>query len=303
MDSRLISLAGALLLVASPVIAVDQTPGLTVESDRQRQQLQHDVDAFVSTALVLGHSDDQTIERWTYKPICPTVAGLTKLQGEFLLSRISEIARQAGAPLASQTCKQTNLFVVVTSDADGLMKRLEDRRAVFNYEATKTRLDEFEKPRPVRTWYNAGTVSIDGTMIVEMLDTSSTRARPWKNGPVENVMPSQYGSRLNASTVTHDILSAIVIVDRRTTLGLTMGQLADYVAVVGLAQIDLNKDFGSAPTVLNVFRAPPEARPAGVTPWDLALLHALYTVNRSGRMALSDVQSMVLASVSMSAPR
>ena len=87
-----------------------------------------------------------------------------------------------------------------------------------------------------------------------------------------------------------------MVVDRKTALGLTMGQLADYVAVVGLAQIDLDKDFGSAPTILNAFRASPEAKPAGVTAWDLALLHALYTVNRSGRMALADVQGMVLAS-------
>jgi hypothetical protein len=44
-------------------------------------------------------------------------------------------------------------------------------------------------------------------------------------------MPSQYGSRLNVSTVTRDILSAIIVVDAAKVRDLNFGQLADYIGV------------------------------------------------------------------------
>ena len=303
MDSRAATFVGCFFLgIAASAFAADLVPGVTVEAERQRTQLRHDVDAFVASSIVLAHTDDQTIERWTYKPICPMVAGLTQQQGEFVLGRISKIAAQAGAPLASTKCRSPNLFVIVTSDPASLIKKLESTRSAFNREMSARQKTDFERDRPVRTWYNAGTVSLDGTLVIEMLDTSSSRARNGsdRNGqtPVFNNMPSQYGSRLNASTVTHDILSVIEIVDRRSTVGLNMNQLADYVAVAGLAQVDLDKDLGSAPTILNVFRAPADAKASGATSWDIALLTALYKADRSKTMALSEIQGMVLASVS-----
>jgi hypothetical protein len=284
----------ALVLAFGAAYAAERTPDVIVEAERQRT-LRHEIHDFVSSAVVLPHTDDQTIARWSYKPICPTVAGLTREQGEYVLSRLSEIARGA--------CKNPNLYIIVSADPDDLVKRLEKRSGVFNFEGNRPQLAEFERPRPVRIWYNLGTVSLDGQTVIEMLDTSSARARSsagmGSSEPIYNNMPSQYGSRLNASTVTHDILSVLEIVDRRSTAGLTTGQLADFVAVAGLAQIDLDKNLGVAPTILSVFKTSAESRSAGVTPWDTALLRALYSVRRTNRMAISEIEDSVFASISM----
>jgi hypothetical protein len=50
------------------------------------------------------------------------VAGLNKQQGEFVLARLSEIAKTAGAPLGAETCKP-NLYVIVTPDPELLLKQ------------------------------------------------------------------------------------------------------------------------------------------------------------------------------------
>src|ERR1700722_5811555 len=48
------------------------------------------------------------VPRWK-SPLCPLVSGLPQQQGEFVLARISEIARAAGTRLAGEQC-QANLF-------------------------------------------------------------------------------------------------------------------------------------------------------------------------------------------------
>jgi len=65
---------------------------------------------------------------------------------------------------------------------------------------------------------------------------------------------------------------------RRQVVGLQIGQIADYVTMVSLAEPDLDAPLGTAPTILRLFAAlpPGEDRPAGLSPWDAAFLKALY---------------------------
>jgi hypothetical protein len=144
--------------------SADSVPGVTVEAQREQQKLKHDVNEFVSTAIVQSHYEE-SLERWTYEPVCPLVAGLNKAEGEFILARLSQIVRTAGAPLAPEKCKP-NFFVVVSADPEPGLKRAAKRNngQMFNYE-TGERLKQFvESSRPIRVWYNAGTTSIDGAL-------------------------------------------------------------------------------------------------------------------------------------------
>jgi len=112
-----------------------------------------------------------------------------------------------------------------------------------------------------------------------------------------NTLPSQYGSRLNASLVTKDILSVIVVVDATKVRELNFGQLSDYVGMVGLAQIDLDKDLGDAPTILSLFKRSAESRPIEMSAWDRALLHALYSTPQRNKMQLSEMQTAALEDI------
>lgn len=271
----------------------DTLPGLTVEAQRQHEQLKHDVNAFVATAIVQSRFGE-TLERWTHEPVCPLVSGLKKDQGEFILARLSQIVRNAGAPLGPENCKP-NFFIIVSSAIDPWLKKIAGSNGAraFNYE-TGPQLRKFlETPRPIRVWRNAGLTSIDGSaMMSSLTDMSDPHAA--KFGPLTNSQPSQYGSRLHMSAVTRDILSVIVIVDAGKVLDLNFGQLTDYIAMVGLADVDLDKDLGNAPTILSVFRTSKQTRPQEMSDWDKALLHALYSTSHKDKMQLSEMQTAAL---------
>jgi len=55
--------------------------------------------------------------------------------------------------------------------------------------------------------------------------------------------------------------------------GVTLGQLADYVAMAGLAQIKLDNHPTDAPTILTLFDKAPSP---GLTEWDKAFLKSVY---------------------------
>ena len=74
--------------------------------------------------------------------------------------------------------------------------------------------------------------------------------------------------------------SVIIVVDGRQTTKINMGQLSDYIAMIGLAQIRIKADTSIAPSILRLFEGP-DPQPEGLTPWDEALLHSLYTTDQS----------------------
>jgi len=188
------------------------------------------------------------------------VAGLDRQQGEFILTRLSTIIRSVGAPLGSQTCKP-NFYVIVAPDPALLL----------------------------REWW------ADGAFVTGLMDSLSLRAHPFGESMV-NVQPSFKGSRLT-TTSTRDIFSVIVVVDSSTLENVNFGQLADYVGLIGLAQIDLDKPLGDAPTILKLFTANVGTRPAAMTAWDRALLHGLYSTDQKSRVQTSQIETVALRDI------
>jgi hypothetical protein len=74
----------------------------------------------------------------------------------------------------------------------------------------------------------------------------------------------------------------VVLVDARATGKVTLAQLADFISVVSLSQIDLSADLGGVDSILRLFAQPrPQVLPAGITEWDYAFLKGLYRVSYS----------------------
>ena len=63
-------------------------------------QLEQRVSTFVYQIAALENAEG--LPRWR-KGVCPQVTGLARDEGEFILGRISEIARAAAVPLAGDT--------------------------------------------------------------------------------------------------------------------------------------------------------------------------------------------------------
>jgi len=138
------------------------------------------------------------------------------------------------------------------------------------------KFDRFaDKARPVRVWYNHD--------FGDAADGSAVTKGSLQLGPAFGDVPSG-GCCLGSHFDVRDVLvftSVAVIVDGKQVVGLQLTQLADFIAMVALTEIDLDAPLGSAPTILRLFNAPRsgEQLPKGLSAWDQEFLKRLYDTN------------------------
>ncbi len=291
--------AGVLAAAAASPARADSIPTVTVESQREAKQLRHDVDVFVSGAIT--KSWDESLMRWN-QPICPLVAGFNRPTAEFILLRFSDLARAVHAPLDGEKCKP-NLFVLVAQDPAAFLKLLWRHKP--NLFDTRNGIEParrfIETPRPIRAWYNANEMGADETpasTITSILAQSAGIGAASASYPVFS-QPSTLGSRLTHAVV-RNLSNVIVVIDAKQIGKLNMGQLADYVGLISLAQIDLDKNLGEAqaPSILKVFNPDETTAPLEMTEWDRALLSALYATSQKSRLQLSEMEDAVFKEIS-----
>ena len=77
---------------------------------------------------------------------------------------------------------------------------------------------------------------------------------------------------------------------------INMGQLADYIAMIGLAQIRVHADTGTAPSILHLFQGS-DPQPLGLSPWDESFLKALYRIEHLDQHQLAAIKSSMVQDV------
>jgi hypothetical protein len=205
------------------------------------------------------------VARWLKSPVCPLVSGLPQPEGEFILERVSEIARAAGVPLAGERCR-ANLYILVTGQPKELLSGMAQRNRQFTFSsAGPFAVDEFiATPRAVRVWYD--------TQVMDHWGLSPIDA----HAGVEDVpVVPTLTSRL-VPAVNYAISREFVIVDSTRLRGVSRGQLADYIAMVGLGKLRSGAHEEDGHSILQLFDRTPAAAPAGLTDSDQAQLKALY---------------------------
>ena len=93
-----------------------------------------------------------------------------------------------------------------------------------------------------------------------------------------------------------ELTSVIIVVDGRQTTKINMGQLADYIAMIGLAQIRVQADTGTAPSILHLFQGS-DPQPLGLSPWDEAFLHSLYTTDQSSVLEVTIIEDRMFEQI------
>jgi hypothetical protein len=283
---------GAVLMVLlfDSAAAADTPPAATqnsaidstiVEAPRDRAAVERQVRAFVSAIAV--KPGDESLARWQVQiPMCPLVAGMPNQDGEFILTRISRIAATAGAPIAPANCK-ANLYVIVTSDPDGVLKAWSKRDVrMFGDEADQggTKIREFHAATPIHVWYNTDYFELDGTPLGNVEGRANNSAR---------------ATRLETN-VYRALSSIIVIVDARKMKDVAFGQLAAYIAMVGLAQIRPAANVSEAPTILNLFANNGKAPPS-LSAWDESFLKAIYQTRTTDKAQIAAIRTAMVQDV------
>lgn len=261
---------------------------VTIEGQRE---IKHQIDDFVYGAVVSYMND--SLMRWD-APVCPTVAGLPNDQGEYVLARLSQVARDAHVPLAGEHCNRPNLLVVVTDQPDALAKKWaeHDRTRLNTCNGQGYLRDFVNSQRPVRAYYNGKFLSSDGGELPQVNSSALsfyTMNIDFHFGPCVSGNNVAIGTRLRYGAV-QGLQSVIILVDGKRANELNIGQLADYITLVGLAQIRPDANTGTAPTILTVFTGA-DPQPQGLSRWDESFLRGLYTTKQSSVIQTSLIKA------------
>lgn len=265
------------------------------------QPLQEQAAAFVATVSAPA-SHDRGLARWR-DPVCIGVANLQGEPAQYVIDRISDVANALEIRTGRPGCR-ANVLITFTTDGAATARALVERdRSVFDLGVGglargDSALNAFmSSGAPVRWWHVSIPVDPDtGERSVRIPGDQSTAYNGQGRDPTA---PSAVLLRVFAPSRIRDpeqdnLNKVIIIVDVDRLGDTNLVQLADYLALVALAQIDPAARTEAFDTILNVFAAPQSV--AGLTDWDQSYLQALY---RGGYMQSTDirVQSRIVASL------
>jgi len=277
----LLSLGIGLALAAGGAAQAQETSSQTgrdpivVQAERlSRSAAEQRAAGFIRTTGVA--SGDVPTARWV-DPVCPGVTGLTDLANHMAEARIRRTAAAVGAPLAAEPCVR-NLAISFTPDGAGLARAIgtrEPRRmSELSREARETVLNG---AAPIRWMYSTELRGRDGRQPAiagggDVYGAMGTGAGAGSGMPGPGGL-MHYESSIVSTLSQRVIVSAIVIIDQDDVMGRRLDSLADYAALVGLAEI---RTVGATPegSILGLFGSPDA--PRNLTAQDNAFLHALY---------------------------
>jgi hypothetical protein len=272
-------------------------------------ELETRVTAFVRQVTDFQLNDpNRGLARWMDN-VCPLVSGLPAEQGEYILGRVTDIAQAANVPLAGRHC-HANLFILVTNHPQAFLRDMEKRHRTEMFGGAEPSVveDFIANPRPVRTWYNTVLRTSDGLPMLAMSFPGVSQSKPIAvtggivNTPVRpNVSDAQTTNQwAEASHLTLNAVRAFnkvfVIIDPTRFKGVSLGQLADYAALVGLAQVKLDSPVGDAPSILTLFDRGQRASP-GLTDWDRAFLKSIYATEQRSILQRSEIARQMVHTI------
>lgn len=228
-------------------------------------------------AGVAAPTNRRGLARWN-TPLCVGVANLRADAAQAIVDRISDVADSVGVEIGAPGCR-ANALIVATNDGAALARGMvENYRRTFDAGSTQMNqsnrdLELFQsQDRPVRWWQvSTPTNSDTGQRAIRLAGDLGD-----SGGPAAPSV-STFGSRLN-SNIRDDMSRVIIIADIDDIAGLSTTQLADYFAMITLAQIGADAETRQFDTVLNLFDE--RETVTGLTEWDFTYLEGLYTASQ-----------------------
>lgn len=247
------------LLAQPPSTPAPQEPSapLVIKGKEEPVLSRPDAEQFVDDISIARRP--QQVARWEI-PVCPRVEGLPDAQREAMEARLRAIAGNVGVQVAKPDCR-ANIDIVFVDDGRAFTASRRTATASGLNEVPWYKRDfVYKSDAPIRWWYRTKRLGSGRTNHPSRIVTSSTRV----------------------------LQEATIVIDRDKVAGRPIEEIADYTALVMLAEIWPVRDFvpESSPSILRLFSAEPQAdaQPQQISYIDLRLLCRLYSLplNRSG---------------------
>jgi hypothetical protein len=244
------------------------------------------VQSFVSTVTQL---DGELVSSWV-TAICPKVVAEDPAHVAYIRERLLEVAAEVPFNANADAACHPNLFVILTGAPDDFIAGWRERDPGMFIWRPRRGVSRSPESLPVRTWHNVALEPADG----EVAAGGACKSLGVKSRLSQLDDSKCFKSKVSRirSSVSENLQSVLVLVDTNQAAGVTLRQLADYIALVSLSKVDLAADFSRSDSILRLFASDDAtARPGRLTSWDLAFLRGLYrqsyeAVNQ--RMAISN---------------
>lgn len=246
------------------------------------------VDAIATTSFT------EQAARWN-DPICAKISGLPSHLADRVAARITGIAAQVGAKTVSAKCKP-NLLVVFATDARSFAERSQ-QTAAYKLREIPKRMEEFvfRSQAPVRWWYTTDVANRDGrplnSSVADLVHCPGRCDFPAL--PPNTKSQSTYRTSFISTPTIRHITGAVVVIDMPLAKGRAVDSLADYAALVALAEIWPQVGAQPAHSILSLFDTVPFAtapddddKVPGLSSFDRRFLCQLYRLplDRSGEV-------------------
>jgi hypothetical protein len=232
-------------------------------------------------------------------------------QAQVLNDRIGEVAQAVRLEVEGPGCRP-NVLIHFTSDATGLARGIADQGNLVSVNnstgnsAGEDALQGFLQTQDAVRWWHVSRTATDGVSFGRSSQANGeqerTRVQEFTGEgasagggefqlsqaeQAEAQRQEQSSEQVSSGTRVREVSRirggvmemmdyVVIVIDANQTSHTTVGALADYVAMVTLAQINPDAETAGAPTILNLFTQAAAPRPTELTSWDLAYLRGLY---------------------------
>lgn len=210
-------------------------------------------------------------------PLCPGIVGVAQDSAEGMVELIRRNAAELGLRLAEPQSCEPNLLVLVIDDPRGYLAGLRERKPyLFEHLGAAERQALFDAPGPAHTWTRVFVRTRDG-MEVYQSENLTEPTQMWVEAAHSLIyVPTR-----------RDIVSSMVLIDKKAVQGMSVAQIADYATMRGLSGSQAERLGAPRETILDLFEATAGAKPAGLTRSDRIFLQTLYSTMPNNPAAIT----------------
>jgi hypothetical protein len=266
----LLLFSGAAAAQPEPAPPAKPVERVIVTGEKTTDEAAHDyIEKRVSPTPFIGK-----VARWDRRnPLCPNATGFSAENAAYIVKRIKEIAGETDAPVSKNASCKPNLVIIATTVPQGVMDDIRANRTdLLGYYASDSEADRLAVMKyPVQALYNTSTIDDNGTVRPDI------RLNP-KCGDYCFYAATGQRARDGLESAFYDVT---IIVDARDIPDYPLSALADYLAMLALAQ---TRDFTPCqdlPSITSLLS--PGCTTSGLTnvatATDIAYLKGLYEMD------------------------
>jgi hypothetical protein len=264
--------AGAQTATAQPTAPAPHIDTVNVEGQTQKDPApeRHFSQSVLDPAEIYENGVDQHQYPFWKQAICVHVTGLDPATSVFVQQRIKEIATKIGAPVVRRDPCVPNVGIYFTVHPQELLDAIAHKQPELIYSHN---MNKATMTKPLQAWYATMGRNWDGAVGLDA--ECGYRGIPlgWPCGVPHPV----FNSRLETG-LSPEMGAATILVDVQAVSGLSVNTLADYLALLALAETHPGISCQPAPSIFNLLMK--ECSDALKTPslseMDIALLTGLY---------------------------